>query len=481
VSQDITLTDEVTASVGRVKDVSQALDLTATASSEASFSRPVSQGITIADGVTATPSTYRPVTQDITIADEVTATVARVKDVSQALDLTATTSSETSFSRSVSQGITIADGVRVLQEETVTESILVSDTVSGIPVSLGNSEQTILLSDVVSVTVIKGEVDRERAAGGGKEEVEEVVVVEPVSAVGFIDISRYLDARGRTTVDITLTSADSLATIFIPRGTNTLDAKGNPLESIEIIVVWLPPPPAGYKMVGPAYDCLPDGATFEPYITLTFTYNEADIPDRVSEEELVMAYHDGAKWVFLPATIDTITNAASAYVEHFTPFAILAKLPPPLPAPAVLGVSQLSVTPGEVEPGQKVTISATVSNTGGTEDTYEATLKIDGVVETTKKVTVAAGGSQPVSFSVSRDEAGTYKVALDGLSGAFVVATPAPPPVAPPVAPPGPNWALFGGIIAAVVLVSVLLVAVRPKITLFIRRITGYIISRVKH
>ena len=112
------------------------------------------------------------------------------------------------------------------------------------------------------------------------------------------------------------------------------------------------------------------------------------------------------------------------------------------------------------------------------------------VVETSKKVIVAVGVSRTVSFSVSRDEPDTYRVALDGLSGAFVVAkpvppAPAPPPVItppvvpPPVAPLGPNWALIGGIIAAVVLITVLVAVTRPKIAPFIKRITSPLVYTV--
>lgn len=99
----------------------------------------------------------------------------------------------------------------------------------------------------------------------------------------------------------------------------------------------------------------------------------------------------------------------------------------PVIKPAKFEVSQLTVTPGSVGPGQEVTISATVSNTGEAEGSYEAVLNINGVKETAKSVTLAGGKSTAVTFKVSRTAAGTYQVELGGQRSQFVV-----------VVPPGP-------------------------------------------
>jgi hypothetical protein len=52
---------------------------------------------------------------------------------------------------------------------------------------------------------------------------------------------------------------------------------------------------------------------------------------------------------------------------------------------------------------------------------WPVTLSIDGVAEDTKPVTLSPGESDTITFTVSRDEAGTYDVALDGLAGSFTV------------------------------------------------------------
>jgi len=89
--------------------------------------------------------------------------------------------------------------------------------------------------------------------------------------------------------------------------------------------------------------------------------------------------------------------------------------------PAIFNVSNLSISPIEVEAGQTVTISATVTNSGGSSDGYTAILKINGSQVETKNITLNAGESQVASFTVVKETTGTYTVELGGLAGTFTV------------------------------------------------------------
>jgi len=133
------------------------------------------------------------------------------------------------------------------------------------------------------------------------------------------------------------------------------------------------------------------------------------------------------------------------------------------PPAAAFTTSNLIISPSEVDVGESVAISVSITNAGNAAGSYEVTLKINGVVEATEEVTLSAGTSQGVTFTTARDVAGTYTVDVDGLSGSFTVKEkPAPPPPAPPPtptppAPPAPtppppavNWPLIGGIISGV-------------------------------
>jgi hypothetical protein len=148
------------------------------------------------------------------------------------------------------------------------------------------------------------------------------------SGSGSMNLAPYLDWQGRSTANINLNSTNGLVTIGISAGTQLLDAQGSPLSNIQIVTLSTPPPPPGYVLVGHAYDCLPDGATFQPAITLTFKYAEADIPHGVNEQDLVLAYWDGNQWVNLTTNVNFVNNTATAKVAHFTPFALLIEIPP---------------------------------------------------------------------------------------------------------------------------------------------------------
>jgi len=127
---------------------------------------------------------------------------------------------------------------------------------------------------------------------------------------------------------------------------------------------------------------------------------------------------------------------------------------------AAFTVSQLSISPAEVDIAETVTISAVVTNTGTAAGSYEVTLKIKGVVEATKEVTLKAGASEEVTFTTAKDVAGSYSVDVNGLSGSFTVKEkPAPPPPPPPPPPPKPgiNWLVLWGVIGGCVVVGLLI------------------------
>jgi hypothetical protein len=269
--------------------------------------------------------------------------------------------------------------------------------------------------------------------------------------VGSVSLLQYLDWQGKTRIDIKIRSDDGVVTLAVPRGTLMRDAEGKPLATLSVLALETPPPPPGYVLVGHAYNCMPAGANFAPNVTITFAYNKADIPDGVSEESLLLAYWDGNKWINLPTTASVAGNIATAKVEHFTPFALMAYT-----GLTHFSASGLSIQPQEAQPNEAVTISVSVANTGDAEGVYSVVLKINGVKETEKSVTLAAGASQNVSFSVTRGEAASYPVDVNGLTGSFTVAAPAPPAEeTPPASTPAPApiawwiWVIAGVVVVA--------------------------------
>ena len=246
-----------------------------------------------------------------------------------------------------------------------------------------------------------------------------------------IEESFPISRSGEILETIEAASEDGILTITLPKGTIVL-LEGEPLETLEVAVDETPPdPPEDAHLIGLAYDFGPDGATFDPPLTLEYTYDPDALAEGVAEEDLVLAYYDeeAGEWVELDCVVDTENNIIIASVPHFTTFAIIGVVTPLPPViPATFSVGSLSIFPSIVDVDETVTISVLVANTGGKSGSCKVTLKINGVEEAAKEVTVRAGLSKEVTFSVTKEEAGSYTVAVDGLSGSFTVA----PVVVPP-------------------------------------------------
>lgn len=93
----------------------------------------------------------------------------------------------------------------------------------------------------------------------------------------------------------------------------------------------------------------------------------------------------------------------------------------PGPKPADFEVSNFTITPTEALVGDTVTITVYVSNTGEVTGTYAPALTINGVTVETKDVSVPGGASETVTFTVVKEEAGTYSIGVDGLTQSLTV------------------------------------------------------------
>ncbi len=100
---------------------------------------------------------------------------------------------------------------------------------------------------------------------------------------------------------------------------------------------------------------------------------------------------------------------------------------PPMPAPprvlrpAQLSVQYLSVNPQQTYANQPVTITTNVVNTGDEAGNYNVALKINGQAEQSRTVSVGPQSTQPVKFTVTKAQAGTYTVGIAGQKGSFII------------------------------------------------------------
>ena len=88
---------------------------------------------------------------------------------------------------------------------------------------------------------------------------------------------------------------------------------------------------------------------------------------------------------------------------------------------AQISVQFVSVNPQQAVANQPVTISTNVVNTGDQGGNLNVTLKINGQVEETRMVSVGPQASQPIKFTVSKAQPGTYAIDIGGQTGSFTI------------------------------------------------------------
>jgi len=268
--------------------------------------------------------------------------------------------------------------------------------------------------------------------------------ITEVSTTGLISVENLeVNRSGVVQQSLQLKTTDEKVSLDIAEGTKLLDSQSSALDSLSASEVTSPSAPPSESAIVCAYDFGPDGATFEPAITLCISYSPESLPELMTEDELYIAYWDGLQWQSLESTVDAEAGTVSAEINHFTQFAVIGELVSPAAEPVVepevepaaepeaepaaepaltgFTISGLSITPSEVEADETVTVVVIVTNNDDSRNSYTVILKINGVEEATKQATVDADVSQRVRFSVARNTAGTYEVDVSELTGSFVV------------------------------------------------------------
>ncbi len=93
----------------------------------------------------------------------------------------------------------------------------------------------------------------------------------------------------------------------------------------------------------------------------------------------------------------------------------------PVSLPSV-SVKSASLSATRVAPGTTVNVTADIVNTGTVNGTSSIKVYVNGELENSQGITVNSGGSTPITFTVSRNEPGTYTVYVGGAgAGSFTV------------------------------------------------------------
>jgi len=155
-----------------------------------------------------------------------------------------------------------------------------------------------------------------------------------------------VDSQGRLKTSAQVTSADGKISLSIREGTAVLDKGGKPLQFIHVATEpTLPLPPEGAYIVGAVYDLTPQGATFNPPLKLTISYDPDELPQGVRESEVYIAPYDEdtgwGRWHY--KSVDTKNHRVTTQVNYFARYAVLIpreqSTPMPTPKPGLTSVS----------------------------------------------------------------------------------------------------------------------------------------------
>ncbi|MGB8214463.1 MAG: cohesin domain-containing protein [Anaerolineales bacterium] len=145
---------------------------------------------------------------------------------------------------------------------------------------------------------------------------------------GFtFDISDKIDSSGINAQDIALAAQGYPCQLHIPHNTQLLTADNHPLKSITFTVVTPVPPVGKDQTLLAACELDPAGANFNPPITLLASYDPKSLPKGMGPANLVLANYNSqtGKWADLKTTVDSKALTASAGLDHFSVYGLLAQ------------------------------------------------------------------------------------------------------------------------------------------------------------
>ena len=149
----------------------------------------------------------------------------------------------------------------------------------------------------------------------------------PPKATNLLD---KMDAQGVLNDEVEINSPDGLAIIRLFKGVQALSKDNRRLQNITVAKIdQLDKVVNGFTTLDLGYEFGPEGASFDPPITITFHYDPARLPKGVDEKNLVVTTYDPAKksWSALKSQVDSKAKTVSAEVSHFSMYALMAKNP----------------------------------------------------------------------------------------------------------------------------------------------------------
>ena len=144
-----------------------------------------------------------------------------------------------------------------------------------------------------------------------------------------------INEEGLNLETIVICALDGIGKLIVYDGVTALNPMGEPLEWATIVVI-PGAPEAGerYTFMGTAYNCSPNGATFDSPITLLMEYGEYQWAGLTGKNLVIMRWDAATgEWEKLPTTINENEMTVFADVTGLGVFALFEEGPPVVEAP----------------------------------------------------------------------------------------------------------------------------------------------------
>jgi len=174
-------------------------------------------------------------------------------------------------------------------------------------------------------------------------------------------------------------------------GTRVVLGNEKPPHRIEVTLAGSPPLPDNAVAVQAVYELnaysheysiTPSPVSISPPARMTLAYAPDELPENTSS--LYIAYYDedAGKWLELEtagyvAEAAEVPNTVAGPVSHLTLFTVLANLAQTMPAK--FETSNLTISPTQAQLNQEITVTVSVTNSGGTVGDYNLELVVDGI------------------------------------------------------------------------------------------------------
>jgi peroxiredoxin len=143
------------------------------------------------------------------------------------------------------------------------------------------------------------------------------------------------DNQGMLSSEVEVSSADGRIGLSLDKGTTVQNQDGEPLRTIHAAIdPSLSSSPETAYIVSPVYNLEPQGATFNPEIKLTLSYDIEMLPEGIREDDLYIAYYNGNEWHEpFYKKVDTKAHSVTTHLYDFNLTALAILAPKREPAP----------------------------------------------------------------------------------------------------------------------------------------------------